>query len=128
MIDKLMKKMYKEDDSDSMKKEAKMSVLKELRKMASEMMGGDFKKGMDEHMAGMQKVSVAAPDKEGLKKGLDKAEELLDKKEDMHMMPDGEMMDDEEMDEYSDEECDTPEEVDAKIAKLEELKKKMLAK
>jgi hypothetical protein len=52
--------------------EAKMEALKELREMASKAMSDD----MDE----LQKVSVMAPDKEGLEEGLEKAREMLGKK------------------------------------------------
>lgn len=51
------------------KKMAKMKVLKDMHKMASDMMGGD-----------MQKVSVMAKDKKGLEAGLEKAKDLLKKK------------------------------------------------
>lgn len=53
----------------SSKAKGKMSALKSLHKMASDMMGAD--------MAGMKKVSVMAKDKKGLKKGLEKAEEIV---------------------------------------------------
>jgi len=64
---------YKEHMSGrkgSNKKKGKMSALSELRDMASSMMGGD----MDE----LKKVTVAAKDKKGLKKGLEKAKQILD--------------------------------------------------
>jgi len=60
----------KEDKKMSSKATGKMSALKNLHKMVSDMMGGD--------LAGMKKVSVMAKDKKGLKKGLDKAEEMLE--------------------------------------------------
>lgn len=56
--------------------DAKMKVLEELRAMAHEMMGSDLGKPED-----MKQVSVAAPDEEGLEKGLDLASSLMDKKE-----------------------------------------------
>lgn len=68
-------KMYKEKKekkpmmSDN-EKTAKMSVLEELKKQASDAMGGKLK--------GLKKVSVMASDKEGLKEGLEKAEELVE--------------------------------------------------
>jgi hypothetical protein len=60
----------KKEKKASSKKVGKMAALKGLHKMASDMMGAD--------MANMKKVSVVAKDKKGLKKGLDKAEEMLD--------------------------------------------------
>lgn len=56
------------------KKKAKMNALKELHKMASDKMSED--------MGDLQKVTVAAKDKKGLKAGLEKAEEILSKKKD----------------------------------------------
>ena len=56
-----------------MKSEAKMKMLQELKKMTSGMMGGELKGKMDS----MKKVTVAAPDSEGLKAGLDKAKAAL---------------------------------------------------
>jgi hypothetical protein len=61
--------MSKKDD---MKKSAKMSALKDLHSMVS--------KAMSDDMENMQKVSVMAEDDEGLMEGLEKAEELLEKK------------------------------------------------
>jgi len=62
--------MKKEKDKKpSSKSKGKMAALKGLHKMASEMMGAD--------MANMKKVSVIAKDKKGLKKGLNKAKQML---------------------------------------------------
>jgi hypothetical protein len=52
--------------------QAKMDVLKELMESCKAKLGDNVKSGMDE----MQKVTVAAPDKEALALGLDKAKEL----------------------------------------------------
>lgn len=73
-----------------MGKEAKKEVLKMLKKM----MRDDSYGKMGE---GIQKVTVMAPDKEGLKEGLSKAEEILQKRLSI-------MEDDEYEDEYEDEE------------------------
>jgi len=54
------------------KMEGKMCALKELHSLASGMMSDDVDK--------MQKVTVAAKNKKGLKEGLEKAKELLKKK------------------------------------------------
>lgn len=50
-------------------KDAKMGVLKDLHKMASD--------SMADKLHGLKKVTVAAPDEEGLKHGLDKAQEIV---------------------------------------------------
>lgn len=69
----------KEKGMSPMEKDAKMSVLHDLHKMASDAMAN--------HMTGaMKKVTVASPDEEGLEHGLDKAKDML------HGMP--EAMDD----------------------------------
>lgn len=114
----LMKKLMESKESDSsdvdMKKKAKLNVLHELKKMASDMMGDDVKGGM------MKKVTVAAPSEKGLEKGLDKAKELVaDMPEPEEMDYDEESSDEEDMEECS------PEEIDAKIAKLQAMKSKM---
>ena len=60
-----------------MKKQAKIDVLKELMQMAKDSMRDKTKSGMDE-MRSAQKVTVAAPDKESLLMGLEKAEDVLE--------------------------------------------------
>lgn len=57
------------DKKKSNKAIGKMSALKGLHKMASDMMGSD--------LSGMKKVTVAAKDKKGLKAGLKKAEDIV---------------------------------------------------
>lgn len=104
------KMMGKDDEKDGMQKEAKLSVLKHLRQMASDMMGDDVKNGM------MKKVTVAAPDKAGLKQGLEKAEEMMGEEPE----PEAEMEGEDDM-----ENC-TPEEIDAKIAELQALKERKM--
>jgi hypothetical protein len=76
MDDKMKKLMEKKKDGkeiDPMHKEAKMSMLKELRDQMSGMMKDD----LQNHGASMKKVEVAAPDAAGLAHGLDKAKELI---------------------------------------------------
>jgi hypothetical protein len=68
----MAEKFGKPKKADQLEKEAKMSVVKDLRDAASDDMKESLKSGM------MQKVTVAAPDKEGLKKGLEKAEDVLE--------------------------------------------------
>ena len=68
--------MQKKDKSEMSPEEvqAKMDVLQELMDMCKEKMGQSVKSGMDE----MNKVTVAAPDKESLAMGLDKAKEIAE--------------------------------------------------
>lgn len=56
---------------DSLEKEAKMSVLKKLKDSAASKMSGALK--------GVKKVSVMSDSAEGLKKGLDMAEDVVEK-------------------------------------------------
>ena len=69
----LMKKAKEGKTISPEKAKEKMSVLDEL----SSMMGGE----MADKLKGMKKVSVMAKDDEGLKAGLEKAEEVLDDSE-----------------------------------------------
>ncbi len=55
----------------------KSDILKEIMQFAQDKMGESVKSGMDE----MQKVSVMAPDSEGLHEGLEKALEILPESE-----------------------------------------------
>lgn len=102
-------------EKQSMDKLAKMDMLKALRKMAMDMINEG---GQDEEEM-LQKVTVAAKDKEGLKKGLEKAEDVLEG------MPNGESEEMESEDEMDLEE--SPEEdIAALEAKLAALKAKKL--
>lgn len=76
----LMSKNDKNGKMSEQEIQAKMDVLMELMDMAKQALGSKVKSGMDE----MQKVSVMAPDKEGLEEGLDKAQEILESSP--HMM------------------------------------------
>ena|ERR1700722_55600 len=64
----------KKSEMSDLEKHARMSVLKDARDMAAGAMG--------QRLHGLKKVSVMAPDKEGLSKGLDKAKELIGSSED----------------------------------------------
>lgn len=64
----------KKEKKQSNKAKGKMSALKGLHKMASDMMGND--------MSSMKKVSVMAKDKKGLEKGLDTAKKMMGEGED----------------------------------------------
>ena len=110
-------KMKKMSDSE---KKAKLTALEEARAMATDMLKDKVK--------GLKKVTVASDSKEGLKKGLEKAEDILGESEsEDEEMEEGQ---EEESEEYSPEipeECDTEEEIDALIAKLEEKKRSLKA-
>jgi hypothetical protein len=121
-MEKLIKLMEKKAKSQKemmpLEKDAKVRAVQAMRKMASDEMAGPLKQ------LGAKKVSVMADSEEGLKEGLEKAEEIVE--EGLPKKLDSEEGE-EEMGEME-EECKSPEEVDAKIAELEALKAKMLAK
>ncbi len=105
MMDKFDKLLEKKGKKISpLEQKAKMDVLSDLKGQASDMMG--------EKLGGIKKVSVAAPDKEGLKEGLEKAEELLEEMPNGEEKPEGEL---------------SLEEIEAKIQELMMLKEKLLA-
>lgn len=117
MSDKFGKMMKKKDKKiDGVEKDAKMSVLSSLRDMASEAMGDKLKN--------LKKVTVASDSEEGLKKGLEKAEEIVEggmpKMEDESEEETEELESSEEENEYSDM---SEEELDAKLEQLMKLKK-----
>ena len=98
---------------DPIEKEAKLAAVKGMRKMAGDMMADDMKS--------MKKVTVAAPDQEGLEMGLEKAQDVVEEMPEMEdESPEDEMMEVVES-------CETPEDIDKLIAKLNE-KKLELAK
>ena len=102
---------------DPIEKEAKLNAIHGMKKMAGDMMADDMK--------GMQKVTVAAPDKELLAKGLDKAKEVLGHSEDGESLETPEMEAEESPeDEINEviEACETPEDIDKLMAKLAEKK------
>lgn len=75
----MMKKADKAPEMDQAAIEAKLDVIKELMQMAQATMAGKVKGGLDE----MHKVTVMAPDQEGLAEGLDKAEDVVDEAPEM---------------------------------------------
>lgn len=94
---------------DPIEKEAKLNAIKGMKKMAGDMVADEIK--------GMKKVTVAAPDSESLKAGLEKAEEVVESEE----------MTEESEDESEDVDavvaaCETPEQIDELMKKLEEKK------
>lgn len=97
-----------------MEKEAKLAAVKGMRKMAGDLMADEMK--------AMKKVTVAAPDNESLKAGLEKAEDVVEEMpEDMEQMEESD-----DMLEMVDK-CETPEQIDELMQKLAE-KKAELAK
>ena len=76
MMDELKRMMAKKKSPEGKMSEdqvkAKMDVIQELLEMAQSAMGSNVKGGMDE----MKKVSVMAPDDEGLAEGLELAKEV----------------------------------------------------
>ena len=101
---------------DDMKKQAKLDVLKEIRKIASQAMQDDIKAN------GLKKVSVASDSAEGLEAGLEKAKEMLEAAPEMEEKED-------EMDGMEDmEEEMSPDDIEAKIKALQEKKSKLMQK
>lgn len=123
----LEKMLMSKKDKGEMSKEdiqAKMDVLMELMQMAREAMGSKVKSGMDE----MNKVSVMAPDKEGLEEGLDKAKELMqspmleESEEEMEENPEEKKMEEPSMEEMKEESN-----LFSKTPSLEKKKKKLFS-
>ena len=107
MIDELKKALGPKKAINPMEKEAKLDALKAMKKAAGGVMADEFKN--------MQKVTVAAPDSEGLKAGLEKAEDVVDKAEDM------------KSEEGEDSEMEIPESVEEIDALMQKLMEKKLA-
>lgn len=128
MHDKLMKMMkakkMKGADMSDTEKDAKMSVLKDLQKMAAEAMSG--------RLHGLKKVTVAGDSPEAIEEGLDHAKSMLEGDEMEHEeheakeSPEHEMMEDLHDGDMGEEESEdeSEDDLDAKIQKLMELKKK----
>jgi len=112
----LKKKKQEGSELGDMEKQAKMSVVKDLRDtMAGEM--ADRLKG------GLKKVTVASDSPEGLKEGLEKAEDMVESKMGDSSMSES-LEEPEESEESEDSEEMSPEEIDAMIAKLQAMKMK----
>lgn len=62
--------------------QAKMEVIKELMSEMVEAMGGSVKSGLGD-LGALKKVTVAAPDEESLEQGLEVAQELMPKVDEM---------------------------------------------
>jgi hypothetical protein len=106
---------------------AKMKALKELRSAMSGMEGEGLGKALS-----VKKVTVAAPDSEKLKEGLDKAKDMVEEmpddqgpteesEEGQHDGHEYKSMNDMEESEESEEDM-SPEEIDKRIAELQKLK------
>lgn len=82
MKDMLMKKLMKSEESEmsAPEKMGKMAALKQLIEEMNALIANDMEgeSSSDKMPSEMQKVSVIAPDKESLMKGLDKAEDVLE--------------------------------------------------
>ena len=101
------------------KMDAKAAMAKEL----SDSLGSDIMEGVK----GMKKVTVASDSEEGLKEGLEKAEDVLESKMDKEDDESEEEMEDSEKEDMEDEEESS--DLESEIAKLEkelEDKKKSL--
>lgn len=112
----------KDKEADPMEKEAKLSALKGLRDEMTQMMGDGLKDKLN-------KVTVAAPNKEDLAAGLDKAKEIVahspededesgEPSEEPTMSP---SMDEEDEDHESDDHKDIESELAEIQARLQEL-------
>jgi peptidyl-tRNA hydrolase len=94
---------------EDMKKKAKLKDLEGLKQVAMDMMGDNFKRDKSE-LEGLKKVTVAAPDKEGLEKGLEKAKELASS------MPE---LEDESMEDESTEEIESESPTDESLESMD---------
>lgn len=125
MHDKLMKKLEKKGKKlNPTEKEAKMGVLKDLSSQAGSMLKDKLK--------GLKKVTVASDSPEGLKAGLEKAEELVDKAPEDKMSADSGQSEEDEFEHESSEimadaEQMSPDEIEEQIKRLQELKAKKQA-
>lgn len=82
MFKKMMDKKKEKPMLSDMEKNAKMSVMEDLKSQANSALGDKLK--------GLKQVTVAAPDQEGLAEGLDKAEELVGGEEGQEELEEGE--------------------------------------
>lgn len=105
MMSKMMQADSPNMDSDS----AKMEVLEELRDLAISLMGDKMKDKGPMGNPVMKEVTVAAPDKEGLQKGLQMASEMAP-----------------EIDHSSEDSDMDLEEIEAQIRELEEMRRQKM--
>lgn len=137
MLELLKKKKAEGRELSPSERDAKMHVLGDIHSMAKEMMGDGLK--------GLKKVTVASPSKEGLEEGLETAKDIVghapaapdtapevgghvsdedheSMEDEMEESPEHEAAESPE-EEQSEHEGMSDEEIDAKIAELEKLKK-----
>lgn len=107
------KKKKGEGEMHPSMKKAKMGVLKHLSDMASEAMGGK--------LGGLKKVTIASDSEEGLKHGMDKAKDIVEKGLPEMEGSEEESPEMEESEKESDEEGLSVEELEQKIAELKAL-------
>jgi len=86
-----MMKKKKGGEMSGIEKDAKSSVIQEMKKMAEDAMG--------DKMKGLKKVTVASNSPEGIEKGLEKAKEIISQMPQEEESSEEEMMEDEEYDE-----------------------------
>lgn len=147
MREKMMKMLAKKRDLSPVERHAKMDVVKGLKDSVSEMMG--------HKLDGLKKVSVASDSSEGLKHGLEKAHDIVSGPEHAEMLKDAEdpysehsyseggEVEDEESPEHEASESPLEEEeehegdefegldiadIDSKLQKLMEVKKRLESK
>ena len=96
-----------------MKSQSKLKALKELNKVMKDMMGEEVKS----KIGGLKKVTVAASNAEDLKKGLNKAEEILDKPSLEEVLSDDDSQESDEHEMQESEEMENEENSDKKMSK-----------
>lgn len=113
MMDEFLSLLKKKKESQGSVNEKKLSAKKNAMKELSDMLGEDITEGIK----GVKKVTVASDSEEGLKKGLEKAEDVLESRESEEEDMDSEMMEDESEDDLA-----------SKIASLEQQLKELKSK
>lgn len=110
----MKKKAMKGEFMDEKKRSVMHELLNEMDEMANESL-----------TKGMKKVTVAAKDEEGLKAGLEKAEEMVEEKMGEEEYEESEMPEEEYAEESEEAEM-SMEELEAEIKKLEEKKARLM--
>lgn len=118
-MDLFKKMMEKKKGSkmDDLEKDSKMKAVCAMKEMAEQ--------AMSEKLGGLKKVTVASDSEEGLKEGLEKAEDVVEDKLALSEEPD--MEDDDDLEEEDEDLALSADDLDAKIQKLLALKEKMKA-
>jgi CII-binding regulator of phage lambda lysogenization HflD len=112
----LMKK--KQSQGDKPIDEHRMKAKADMAKSLSDMLGSDITEDMKKS-SGVKKITIASDSTEGLKDGLDKAEDIVDPDEEYS--EEAEAMHESMMakDSEDSEDSDSPEEIQDKISELE---------